>query len=251
MYYRFSLDDNIWFLRDLTFGSYESVFDHPYLKGFKELHDRYATKFQFNIYYETEGFDLSMMTDRYRDEWEKNAHWLRFSFHARADAPPFPYAESSYEEAYDDCTRVNREIIRFAGEASIDYYTTIHYCQASPDAIRAFRDAGLRGLVGLFTPEQSCYGLLFESFEEPYKFDEKSGLFYFVNDIIANLYPSYAIIPILEKLSHKEFIELMIHEQYFYPCFHMYQPDFFEKVETAIKIMIKQGRRSVFLDDLT
>ena len=250
MYYRFSLDDNIWFLRDLTFGSFVSVFDHPYLKGFKYLHDRYGTKFQFNVYYETDGFDLSMMTDRYRAEWEKNASWLRFSFHARADAPPFPYAESSYAEAYGDCVRVNREIIRFAGKSSLDFYTTIHYCQASAEAVRAFRDAGLRGLVGLFTPEQSCYGLLYDTFDEPFKYDGKSGLYYFVNDIIANLYPLDMIVPLLEKVSHKPFLELMIHEQYFYPDFHMYQRDFFDKVEAAIRLMCAQGRKSVFLDEL-
>ena len=29
-YYRFSLDDNIWVFRDLAYGRYHSIFDHPY-----------------------------------------------------------------------------------------------------------------------------------------------------------------------------------------------------------------------------
>lgn len=250
MYYRFSVDDNIWILRDLSKGNYSSLFDHPYLALYRSLHEKYGAKFQFNIYYETEDFDLSQMTDRFKAEWIANSNWLRLSFHARADAPPFPYAESSYEEAFEDCTRVNSEIIRFAGEETLDLFTTIHYCQASPDAVRAFRDAGLKGLVGLFTPEQSCYGLLFKEFNEPYKYDECSGLYYFVNDMIVNLYPLESIVALLEKVYHKEFIEVMIHEQYFYKDFHMYQPDFAAKVETCIKHLTDEGRKSVFLDEL-
>ena len=50
MYYRFSVDDNIWFLRDLTCGEYSSLFDHPYLKLYYDLHKKYDAKFQLNIY---------------------------------------------------------------------------------------------------------------------------------------------------------------------------------------------------------
>lgn len=250
MYYRFSVDDNIWVLRDLARSNYTSLFDHPYLALYRSLHEKYGTRFQLNIYYETDGFDLSQMTDRFKAEWVENADWLRLSFHARADAPPFPYASASYTEAFDDCTRVNREIIRFAGKETLDLFTTIHYCQASTDAVRAFRDAGLKGLVGLFTPEQSCYGLLYKSFDEPYKYDEVSGLYYFVNDMIINLYPIESIPIQLEKVCRKEFIEVMIHEQYFYRDFHMYQPDFAQKVEACIKFLTDEGRKSIFLDEL-
>ena len=97
MYYRFSVDDNIWFLRDLSFGHYSSIFEHPYLKVYKDLHDRYGAKFQLNIYYETEGFDLSQMTDKFKTEWIENSNWLRLSFHAKADAPEAPYLNASYE----------------------------------------------------------------------------------------------------------------------------------------------------------
>lgn len=249
-YYRFSVDDNIWFLRDLSKESYSSIFDHPYLAVYKRLHERYGAKFQLNVYFETEGFDLSIMTDRYKDEWIANSHWLRLSFHARADAPACPYLESSYEEAFEDCSAVHREIVRFAGKETLDLYTTIHYCVASPDAVRAFKDAGILGLVGLFEPGRYCYNLCYDSFSEPYKFDPDSGLYYFVNDMIANLYPLSEMEPRLEKVKNKEFVEVMIHEQYFYESFHAYQPDFAAKVEECIKYLTKSRRSAVFLDDL-
>ena len=250
MYYRFSVDDNIWFLRDLSFGHYYSIFEHPYLKVYKDLHDRYGAKFQLNIYYETEGFDLSQMTDKFKTEWIENSNWLRLSFHARADAPDCPYLNASYEEAYEDCTKVHREIIRFAGREALDLYTTIHYCVASPDAVKAFKDAGICGLVGLFEPGRYCYNLCYDEFWEPYKYDKESDLYYFVNDMIVNLFPLSEIVPRLERVKEKEFVEVMIHEQYFYDYFHMYQPDFAAKVEACVKYFTECGRKSVFLDEL-
>ncbi len=250
MYYRFSVDDNIWFLRDLSCGQFSSLFEHPYLNVYKKLHDKYGAKFQLNIYYETEGFDLSEMTDKFKPEWIENSDWLRLSFHARADAPDCPYLNASYSEAYDDCKKVHSEIIRFAGEETIDLYTTVHYCVASPDAVSAFKEAGIKGLVGLFEPGRYCYNLCYDKFTEPYKYDSESGLYYFVNDMIVNLFPLPEIALRLEKVKEKEFVEVMIHEQYFYENFHMYQPDFADKVEACIKYFTENGRRAVFLDEL-
>lgn len=250
MYYRFSVDDNIWCLKELTLGDYVSLFDHPYLNVYKKLHDKYGAKFQLNVYFETDGFDLTMMSDKFKDEWQENSHWLRLSFHAKADSPDCPYLEASYEKAYDDCKRVHSEIIRFAGEKTLDLYTTIHFCVASPDAVSAFKDAGVKGLVGLFEPGRYCYNLCYDEFTEPYKYDEKSGLYYFVNDMIVNLYPLSEITDRLEKVRDKEFVEVMIHEQYFYPRFCMYQPDFAEKIEACVKYFTQNGRKSIFLDEL-
>lgn len=250
MYYRFSVDDNIWFLRDLSFGSYPSLFDHPYLSIYKRLHDKYGAKFQLNIYYETEGFDLSQMTDKYRNEWISNSSWLRLSFHAKADAPPDPYKESSYEEAFSDCQRVHSEIIRFAGEETLEYFTTIHYCLASPEALKAFSDCGIRGLVGLFNMGLDSYGLHFESFDKPYIYLEDTRLYFFANDMIVNMFPLSSIEGHLEAVSNKVFTEVMIHEQYFYKDTQWYQPDFSEKVEECIRILTQKNKKPVFLGEL-
>ncbi len=251
MYYRFSVDDNIWFLRDLSLYDYSSLFDHPYLALYKRLHDKYGAKFQLNIYYETEGFDLSQMTDRYKGEWIENSSWLRLSFHARADAPPDPYKNATYEKAFSDCSAVHREIIRFAGEECLEYFTTIHYCLASPAAIRAFSDCGIRGLVGLFNSGQDSYGLHFDSFDAPYYYCEESGLYYFVNDMIVNLFPLSDVFGHVEAISKKQFCEVMIHEQYFYEGKPWYQADFSEKVEACIKILTEKDKKPVFLSELT
>lgn len=249
MYYRFSVDDNIRFLRELTKGQYTSVFEHPYLKMYKELHERYGTKFQLNLFYTMGDFDLSMMTDRYKSEWEANSHWLRFSFHSKSDAPPYPYRSSGYDEVHCDCLDVHREIIRFAGEKCLSYFVTVHYADASPDAIRAFRDCGIRGLVGLYKAAD-CYGRHFDSFDMPFVYDEDMGMYLFCNDIILNLYSIDDIEKHLSEDDHKSFTEVMIHEQYFYEDFGCYMKDFSAIVETAIKHQSELGRKSVWLEEL-
>ncbi len=46
-----------------------------------------------------------------------------------------------------------------------------------------------------------------------------------------------------------EVMELMIHEQYFYPDYVAYQPDFRERVERAIAWVTRRGYRPVFFGD--
>ena len=41
----------------------------------------------------------------------------------------------------------------------------------------------------------------------------------------------------------------MIHEQYFYSDYHKYQPDFEEKVSSAIDILHRSGFQPCFLEE--
>ncbi|MDF2815923.1 MAG: hypothetical protein K0Q81_2123, partial [Paenibacillus sp.] len=61
------------------------------------------------------------------------------------------------------------------------------------------------------------------------------------------------IVPNLERLRanpHEAgFLELMVHEQYFYQDYVAYQPDFKEKLETAVKWASENGYRPAFLSE--
>ncbi len=249
MYYRFSVDDNIRVFKEIVERDYASVFEHPYLAMYKRISEKYGAKFQLNVYYEDEGFNLTQIPDKYKSEFEENSHWLRFSFHARADQPDCPYMEAGYEETYRDCEAVHREVVRFAGEKCLSKFTTIHFCQASREAIRAMYDCGIRGLVGLYKTSE-CYGRRFDSFDMPCVYDEETGMYLFCNDIITNLYNADDVVLHLAEDDHKEFTEVMIHEQYFYEDYHSYKPDFEAIVENTVKYLTDKGRKSVWLEDL-
>ncbi len=73
--YRFAIDDNSFFLRDIAQKNYKSLFDCFYLKLLRELNEKYGAKFVLNIYYTAaddakfpspDGFTLPQFPDRYK-----------------------------------------------------------------------------------------------------------------------------------------------------------------------------------------
>ena len=74
-----NIDDVIWIFRDLTRKRPASMFDHPFLKQFKDAHDAYGAAFQLNVFYRTDffygndEFTLADMTDAYKKEWEESS----------------------------------------------------------------------------------------------------------------------------------------------------------------------------------
>ncbi len=261
--YRLSLDDNIWFLKDISVNSskYKSIFENPYMSFLKEVHDTYGTKIHINIYYQAEGFNLSQMTDKFRDEWRNNAGWLRLSFHALQNDPDKPYITSGYEEVKRDCEMVKAQIRRFAGEELLGPVTTLHWGEAKVEGCRALRDSGYKALAGYFEFEDGkpvvSYYLDADKTEHIGRrgiwCDNSEGIIFKKIHMVINLFKLEEIIPVLDKLktdSHNlGFVDLMIHEQYFYPHYVDYQPDFREKVMTAIKWAYDNGYKPAFLSE--
>lgn len=249
----FTVDDNIRFFKEICERGYASVFEHPYLAMYKRLHERYGLRVQLNLFYECEGFCLADMTDRYKDEWENNSHWLKLSFHSRLENIK-PYKESGYGEVFEDCSLVNREIIRFAGENSLAKTTTVHYCLATDEGLRAIFDNGYRGLLGLYGTEDTPRSS-YQSTEEECVIIRRGeavvsrGIAYAGIDIILNLYEKAEILERLEKIIGRDFIKIMIHEQYFYPDYERYIPDFEDRIEAAFCLLSENGYKSEFFEN--
>jgi hypothetical protein len=269
--YRFSLDDNVRFLSDIAKepDSFPSLFDHFYLGFWKRMHDEYGTKVHCNIYYQEcwgvlpEGqepwFSLSMMPDRYRDEWQANADWLRLSFHAREDKPDRIYKDATYDEMARDFESVMSEIRRFAGEEVTSRFTTVHWAEAPLEACRALRERGIEGLLGLFVtsaPDSSFtrYYLSPEMSQhiaerEAWK-DLDEDIVFISCDAVVNglaLDKIDAHLDAVEANPHTaEMLELLIHEQYFRRELRHFQPDVFDKAETAIRWAYDRGYEPTF-----
>ncbi len=260
--YRVSIDDNIWFLRDIARKRYDSIFDNPFMAFWREMHRKYGAKVHFNIYYETEGFDLSQMPDRYKDEWRRNADWIRLSFHARANDPDRPYLEAPAEQVIRDYRRVTAEILRFAGKEVLGPVTTIHWGEATREACQALRKEGIRVLAGYFEfdprgrPRVSYYlpeeRVRYLSGRDYWK-DTQLDLLFVRHDIVLNSFTPPQILERLERIGadphQAEVMELMIHEQYFYPDYRAYEPDYKQRVETAIRWATERGYRPAFFGD--
>lgn len=250
----FTVDDNIKFLRDLSAGEWSSIFDHPYLAIYKRLHERFGLKVQLNLFFEEGDFNLSMMPDKYRAEWRANAHWLKLSFHSRLENEN-PYIDSGYDEVYRDCEAVNREILRFAGEGSLAKTTTVHYCRATAEGLRALADAGVIGLLGLYGTEEAPRSSYQSSDEDAEVIRRggtayRGGITYAGIDIILNQFEADVIAEKLEKLQDRELIKVMMHEQYFYRDYKAYQPNYEEKLTKTFEILSENGYKSSFFEEI-
>lgn len=261
--YRVSTDDNIRFLEDLARNAdrYSSLFDNSYLAFWREMNRKYGAKVHFNIYYEMPGFNLTKMPDRYKAEWQRNANWIRLTFHARANDPDRPYINAPGEQVRGDYHLVTREIERFAGRELLSPVTTVHWGETTREGALALRKEGIRIMPGYFIfrdgkPAVSYY-LNAEQARHisgrDYWKDTATGIIFIRHDIVLNTVPLEKIVPHLEQIAadphQSEVFELMIHEQYFYPDYRAYEPDYRERVERAIEWVTRKGYKPVFYSD--
>lgn len=263
--FRFSIDDNIEFLKDLGLhpADYASLFDHWYLAFWRSMHEEFGTKVHINIYYQTDGFDLTQMPDRWKEEWQANASWLHLSFHALQDKPDRIYRHAKYAQVAHDYDLVCGHIRRFAGNEVIGNTTTVHWAECPKDAVVALRDRGIERLIALFDV-QGYDGRCTTGYYLPGEqcaycdtrgawYDRETDLTFIRCTCVVNAYPVERIVPFLDARTAtphtSEMVELLIHEQYFRKELSYYQPDVQEKVRAALRWVTERGYEPVFWSD--
>lgn len=257
--YRFSIDDNSFFLRDIAQKKYASLFDCFYLKGLRELHSKYGARFVLNIYYTTDdGFELPQFPDRYQGEWRDNADWLRLAFHAHANLPDRPYQYAAPAKLIADLDQVAEQILRFAGAQTYTPPTVIHWGMVQPPALKPLYQRGVRVLSGFFTQPNGVWDVnyLLDDTRSEYLsrhdalMDFDSGIVFSKVDIVCNNVSVDKIVPTLEPLTkdpnQAEIMDLFTHEQYFWPFYVNYRPDHFQRLDTAIRWVTENGYKPVF-----
>ncbi len=261
--YRISIDDAIWFLRDIHQNRevYTSIFDNPFLKYFKEVHDRNGLKLHINLFYETEGFNLSDMTDKFKKEWMANAGWIRLSIHARAEFPDNPYINAGYEDIKKDALLINKEIERFAGRQLINRVTTLHWGEVPVEVCRGLRDSGYKVLVCDFNvdnnlPPCSYYLTAPQRRHMNKRFiwhDNKEDITFVRSSIIVDTVKHENIVHFLNSYASNKvflpYVDFLVHEQYFYSFYHNHQPDYTAKLNTCIRWAEENGYHPGFVDE--
>lgn len=264
--YRVSVDDNIWWLQDLARNQdrYESIFENAYLAMYRRLHEQYGAKFHFNIYYtcpEHGGFSLPELSDKFKPEFQAVNDWMTLSFHARANLPDWPYSHAPYEQVYEDCSAVMDEIERFAGCRG--KVTTLHFAEATPDGVRALYDCGVRALLGDFElmkdgAKRLCYYANGEQFDTVRRHsfwkDPDTKMIFFSCDAVLNTFRAEDIPAALEEFDARDpdraFMDILIHEQYFYPDYSAYLPEYEQLLRTGIEWCISHGYAPGLVKDI-
>lgn len=266
MTYRLGVDDvircfeNIYLYRE----EYTSIFDDPFLKIYKDLHDVYGTYVHMHIYYETDdgSFNLSMFPDKYKPEFRANSEWLKFTFHSRKDHPRSPYKYASYEQVMREGRQVEEQIRRFAGSEVFSDITSQHWADSNIYATRAFRNLGYRCIDAGFIfdengdpaisyyldKEQTAHG-----FTRDFWVDNKEDIIFVKDDVVINAYELDEIDAFMEQISNGPdhcFHYLLIHEQYFYEDYCMYEPDYRERIFRTVDWCHKHGYRPVTISSI-
>lgn len=273
--FRLSSDDNILFLADITRNRdrYHSIFENPYLSVYKAAHDKYGAKVHLNLFYQfadhpgftdhKEPFTLSMMTDKFKSEWEANSDWLHLSFHAKTEFPDKPYENTDRETIRKECEQVNREILRFAGEKTLAKVTTIHWGACNQIGMQSVRSAGYRGAMGYFEFTEDRRPLVAYYYPDrlidhvgnrDFWKDNEEDVLYGRIDLVLNCCTLQNVLPRLEEIRKNPhrggFMEFMIHEQYFYPDYVNYIKDFKEIVMTACRWAHEHGYQGRLMDEV-
>lgn len=271
-YYRLSSDDNIIFLYDINKNKdkYNSIFDNPYLAIYKKAHDLYGAAVHLNIYYEMpaehkyftqkrEYFNLSMMTDKFKDEWIANSDWLKLNFHAKSDQPDMPYKDTDYSRIYNDCKKVMEEIVRFAGKETLSEETTVHWGECTYEGTKAVRDLGIKNLAAYFVIEggKTVVSYFYPKYLVDYLstrdfwYDTELDILYCKIDRVLNLHDAKSCIELLNEMNTSKtrsgFIEIMMHEEYFYPDSTIYLEDFEERVLEPCRWIAEKGYKGTML----
>ncbi len=264
--YRFTVDDTIYCLREIHKNSYKSLFDDDFLGKCRELHRKYGTKFALNLFYETsderEYFNLSQFSDKYKSEWNDNADWLRLLFHAKREHPGEPYKDASAETLIGDFVQMETEIKRFAGDQTYLPSTVIHFGQIRPETYKPLAAHGVTALSGYFTKKpDGGYSVAYQMdvgrceylSKNDFLLDTESGIVFSKMDMVVNLVKLEAVVPTLEKAiadpKTAEFVDLMTHEQYFWPFYVNYLPDHWDRLDRAFGFLTERGYKPVFLND--
>lgn len=263
--FRFSVDDTICLLKDLGTEPerYASLFDHWYLAFWREMHAEFGAKIHMNLYYQTDGFDLTQMPEKWKEEWQANASWLHLSFHALQDKPDRIYRNARYTQIAHDYDLVCGHIRRFAGNEVISTTTTTHWAEIPKDAIIALRDRGIEQLIALFDVQgyegECTTGYYLDRAQCAYCdtrgawHDRETGLTFIRCTSVVNTLEVGEIVPTLEArcgTPHtNEMVELLIHEQYFRGELSYFQPTAMDKVRSALRWATETGHEPVFWSD--
>ncbi len=255
--YHFSIDDalNMFYELDVNENQWESIFEQDEFAFLKQMHDSYGSKFSLYLFFENSAWSLADMTGKYKSEFQENSDWLKFSFHAKASSPKYPYTYASYKTAYNDFNLIKNEVIRFAGAETWSSFMRSHFWSGSLDAVRAWRDLGMKGFLGsdYYTRNHKSYYMEIGSEEWDYTHsndywkDINEGVYFLETDVCFENIGD--VVSFLSNLANEpkqsEIIELFIHDYG-----HGIQSSIEQaSINEALNWLTQQGYVPIFYDE--
>ncbi len=259
------IDDNSFFFRDILKKDYKSIFDCFYLAKLRQLHREFGAKINLNCFNTTpeRDFRLSMFPDKYKSEFEDNAHWLRLAFHSENESPAIPYKNATPKKLAADFDLVAGELKRIAGSA----YNTglqIHFADIPPSCYKVLADRGVKMLATrgrkFGSKERKLCDYHLPDHVLNYLCDNQgwmhfeSGLiFYSASTGTREWTPlkktAAGILKRIEVPRKSHLINVGGHEQYWWPFYKNFVPDNYERYAAAFRFVLDRGYKPIWIQD--
>lgn len=147
-YIHFSFDNVIKNFIDITENGeiYKSVFENSFFNDLKYLHDTYGAVFTINCVNLAENFDISKITDVYKNEFSEASDWLKFAFHSKDVYSKYAEDVEDIAEQYKTFTDA---ILKIAGVESIDSVIRLGYYTGTLNNIKVLKNCkhGIKGFL--------------------------------------------------------------------------------------------------------
>ena len=184
-----SFDDVKLCFNNLATNNYDSLYDEPFFKKLKELHEEYDIKVSLYTYNNV----LDKLSDKYKDEFIEASDWLKVGFHSHKEG--MSLASTNYDNAKAYWNSFVSNVIRVCGTVnSIDRYVRLEYFAGS-----------LLALKGLTDAEYGALGF--------YSADDNRNSYYFNDEMVNYLYYHDEL---LDKDNNIHFISTDIRLDWFY-----------------------------------
>ena len=143
--------------------------------------------------------------------------------------------------------------------------TTLHFGACTADGVRALRAFGFRGLCGYltFAPDGETLVSYHLTHDQVAHAETREGWYDAAEDVVfAKLdfvlndpaLTADCVAPFLDELARRpherELIQMVIHEQYFYPDYALYEPDYAQRIWEMARWMHEHGYRSASLSEM-
>ena len=150
-YMHVSVDDVSICLADLQINkdAYTSIFDNAFLAKLREYRLKYGAVFTLNIF-SNENVDVVNMTQKYRDEFKKNADWLKFAVHSEKSTDK--YADFTDDDMIASYSKVRQAIYNIAGYECMDNMPRLGFFSANKSALATLKNSGV-GFLGCLTAD--------------------------------------------------------------------------------------------------
>ena len=145
-----SCDDFNSILKEVAESEITSIWENPIFAFMKSMNAKYGAVFSLYLFTRYPNFDISNFPSIYKNELSRASNWLKFGFHCREDLHYVNFTKDIVVQDYQECLN---EIIRFAGEGSIDYMPRIHYYSLNRETVNELNSLGL--IKGLLTADDT------------------------------------------------------------------------------------------------